>query len=469
MSDTTLARLGGTPAIDPSQIAEGAGRWPDVRPEDLAAVGDVLRSEREPWGFLHPEVQAFEREYAQVIGRRHCLAVASGTAALHLSVVGVGAVAGDEIITPALGYISSATCILNHNCIPIFVDVDPRTFNLDPSALEARITPRTRAILAVDLLGLPADYAALRTIADRHDLPIIADTSQSQGGAYRGLRTGAQGDISAASLMATKNLPTCGEGGVIATDRDDLYARVRGHASLGMDLWGAAGPQRVSSQLGFNYRPTPTSFAFVRSQLRRIDRYQQARVNNVDQFERAVGAIPFLRWPARPSESEHAWLMYRVLVDPQTLGLGPEHGRHLRDAVVFLLRGEGAVCPFWEVQSLPAMDLFQRRDGYGEGCPWTCQRASAVRYDPADYPQTEQILDTYFMAYIARATHEPLFLERQALAYRRVASQPGLVRELALRIAEEGGSERFFGGAIVDEAAHRGLQLRRRNGALHVA
>ncbi len=454
-----LARHGGRPAIDPAQQMVGVGRWPDTWPEDLAAVADVLGSEREPWGFLHPEVTAFEREYAAVVGRKHCLAVASGTAALHLAVAALDVEAGSEVLTPALGYVASATCILNHNCIPVFVDVDPHTFNIDPAAIEAKISARTRAIVAVDLLGLPADLVGIEAVARRRGLAVIEDAAQSQGARHHGRRAGALGDLSAVSLMPSKNLPGCGEGGLVTTDSDALFNNLRGHASLGMNLWSAAGPRPVSFQLGFNYRPTPTSVAFVRSQLRRLDRYQAARVAHVAAFEAALGEVPFLQLPRCPPGRTHAYQMYRLLVVPEALGLEPGLGRPLRDAVVFLLRGEGAVCAFWETQSLPAMDVFQRRVGYGGGCPWTCRGGSSVRYDPADYPVTARILDTYFMAPICRATHDRGFVLRQAEAYRKVAAHPDEVRALCLRIAAAGGLERLVGSSIFTPERQRGLVL----------
>jgi dTDP-4-amino-4,6-dideoxygalactose transaminase len=454
-----LARFGGRPAIAPEQALAGVGRWPDTRPEDVAAVTDVLTSGREPWGFLHPEVAAFQREYAAVVGRKHCLAVASGTAALHLAVAALDVEAGSEILTPALGYIASATCILNHNCVPVFVDVDPDTFNIDPAAIEAKVSPRTRAVVAVDLLGLPADFAAIEAIARRRGLAVIEDAAQAQGARYHGRRCGALGDLSAVSLMPSKNLPGAGEGGLVTTDSDELQRNLLGHASLGMNVWAADGPRRVSHQLGFNYRPTPTSVAFVRSQLRRLDRYQAAREAHVAAFEAAIADIAFLRRPRRPPGRTHAYQMYRLLVVPEALGLDPAEGRHVRDAVVFLLRGEGAVCAFWEADSLPAMDVFQRRVGYGGGCPWTCRGGSDVRYDPADYPVTRRILDTYFMAPIARATHDRAFVLRQAEAYRKLAAHPEAVRALSLRISAAGGMAGFCGSTIFDEAAQRGLRL----------
>lgn len=459
----TLARLGGHPAIPEALQVMGVGRWPDTQPEDLHAVQDVLTHAREPWGFLHPEVSAFEREYAGVVGRRHCLAVASGTAALHLAVAALDVEAGSEILTPALGYIASATCILNHNCIPVFVDIDRDTFNLDPAALEAKISSKTRAIIAVDLLGLPADYDAIRAIADRHGLAIIEDAAQAQGARYEGRRAGALGDLSAVSLMATKNLPSCGEGGLITTDSTLVFDRVLAHASLGMNLWrpGVVGPERVSYELGFNYRPTPTSIAFARSQLRRLDHYHARRQAHVRRFEAGLGPQPFLRLPARPKNCEHTFAMYRVCVEPRALDLDPRCGRSLRDAVVFLLRGEGAACASWEVESLPAMQVFQRRIGYGGGCPWTCRGGSSVRYDPAEYPVTQEILDTYFMPYICRATHEPAFVERQAAAYNKIAAHAELVRALTLRIEQAGGFQRWAGVRPDDVQGARRLRLRR--------
>lgn len=464
MRDTSaLARFGGPPAVAPEVLRAGFGRWPDMRAEDTTAVVRALRRQEEPWGFLHPEVLEFQEAYAEHTGRAHCLAVASGTAALHLSLAAAGVAAGDEVIVPALSYVGDATSVLHQNAIPVFVDVDPRTFTIDVEGLEAAITPRTRAVVAVDLFGLPADYAGIEAVASRHGVTVLGDASQSQGATYRGRRTGGLGDISAVSIMPSKNLPGSGEGGVITTDSDELATAVRGFASQGTDPWDmeTAAARRVSRQLGFNYRPTPTTVAFAHSQLRRLDAYQEARAERVAVFEATAGDLPFLDLPHRPDDRTHAFQMYRVQVRPERIGLDADTATHLRDVLVFLLRAEGAVCAFWDHETLPGMPLFQNRVGYGGGCPWTCHD-SDVTYEPGDYPVAERAVQSYFMPFVARATHALDFVEAQGAAYRKVADHLDVVIELTERVAAAGGFEKWSGVSIFDDATQARMVLRRR-------
>lgn len=461
MTVAKLARLGGPPALSRQERVQGLGRWPEVRDEDVEAVVAVLRSAEEPYGFLHPEVVALQQEFASAVNQPFCLAVSSGTAALHLAIAALGLQPGDEVITPALGYIASAACILHHNCIPVFVDIRPDTFNLDPAALEAAITPRTRAILAVDLLGLPADYEAIRAIAGRRGLAIIQDASHSQGAQYKGRPACGMGDVSAMSVMATKNLAAAGEGGLITTADEAIAARILGHASMGMNLWGRAKEdlRRISFQLGFNYRPTPTSVAFLRRQLARLPHYQEARQVRARIFTDCLAEIPFLRAPVVPAGLTHGWQMYRVVVDPQPLGLDPAWAPYLRDAVVFLLRGEGGAVGFWEDEILPAMPVFQRGIGYGGGCPWSCRAEPRPDYSPARFPVAQHILDASFMTPVTRATHDLEFVHNQSKPYRKLADHTDIVVELTRCIADAGGFAQWAGVSIREERALRDAKL----------
>lgn len=458
-----LARFGGSPVMSDDQVRAGFGRWPDIRTEDTNAVVAALHRWDEPWGFLHPSVVEFQEAYADFVGRAHCLPVSSGTAALHLSLAATGVAAGDEVVVPALSYVGDATAVLHQNAVPVFADVDPSTFSIDPVAFEKAISPRTRAVIAVDLFGLPADYAAIEEVARRYGIAVVGDSSQSQGARYCGRRAGGLGDVSAVSIMPTKNLPSSGEGGIITTDSEEFAAAVRGFASQGMDPWDTANPaaRRVSRQLGFNYRPTPTSMAFAHSQLRRLDFYQEGRAERVAVFEEAAGELPFLDLPHRPAERTHAFQMYRVQARPEGIGMAPELAPHLRDVVVFLLRAEGAVCAFWDHETLPAMPLFQDKTGYGGGCPWTCHH-SHVDYEPSDYPVAERAVRTYFMPFIARATHTLDFIRGQAAAYRKVADNLDVVVELTERVAAAGGFEAWSGVSIFDEVTQARMVLRRR-------
>jgi len=440
-----LARFGGAPALPRGSALHGLGTWPDVQQSDLAAVQGVLSAEQAPWGFLHPAVREFSAAIAGKLGCSQALPVASGTAALHLAVASLGLPPGTKVLTSVLGYVASAACILHHQCVPVFADVDPVTFNLCPESVRQHLSADVGALLAVDLLGLPADFDALRAATS---LPIIEDASHSIGASYHGRPAGSLGDISGASLMATKVVPSCGEAGVVATNRQDLYARMLDHASLGMRIWDGAGPLPIAHDLGFNYRPSPVNLAFAQSQLRRAGHYQRLRQDRVRQFESAVAGIDFLEWPRVPQGLTSTHYMYRARVLPQALDLPPHWAQHLRDAVVFLATGEGAAIGFWEEQLLVDMPLFRTHSGEPKHPCWRFTTGSNVEYDARAYPRARAVLDSYFMPMIARATHSEAFVERQACVYQKLAEHRGSLREITAKIAAAGGFEQLVGTSV---------------------
>ncbi|MBK9649045.1 MAG: DegT/DnrJ/EryC1/StrS family aminotransferase [Deltaproteobacteria bacterium] len=177
--------------------------------------------------------------------------------------------------------------------------------------------------------------------------------------------------------MASKNLPAAGEGGLLTTDDDQIWTRILGLASQGMNPWDetVGGPRRIAYQLGFNFRPTPTSFAFAWSHLTRLTRYQRARDARVAAFEQALGDAPLFAKPHVPEGSTHAWQMYRLLVDPEAIGLGPQHAPHVRDAVMFLVRGEGGMCGLGR-GSAPRHARLHRADGAWAWLPVAMSRVT---------------------------------------------------------------------------------------------
>src|SRR5262245_41279705 len=187
-------------------------RWPDIRPEDMAAVQAVL--ERGVLGGVGaPEMTALETEWAAFVGRSDCLLFNSGTAAIHAALYGIGIEPGDEVITTAYTFAGTWQPILHQGAMPVFVDIDPRTYNLDPRRVEAAITQRTRAIIAVHIGGLPADLDEILAIAERHGLAVIEDACQAHGATYRGRQVGSYGVVGCYSLNSSKIL-SGGEGGL---------------------------------------------------------------------------------------------------------------------------------------------------------------------------------------------------------------------------------------------------------------
>jgi perosamine synthetase len=365
--------------------------WPIVTEEDVKALQHVIDS-RDFWGKESPTVKAFEREYADYVDMKYCLALNSGTASLHASVAGIGIEPGDEVIVPAFTFLASATAVLHHNAIPVFVDVDSRTFNIDPSKIEERISDKTKAIMAVDYQGLPADYDEILAVARKHNLVVIEDASQAAGASYKGRKVGSLGDISGMSLMPLKNLPAAGEGGVLCTNNEayrDLADMVR---MFGEIVSKKKDREYNAYTMGWNYRISPLSVAMARSQLKRLDSYSKARFENAGYISKALGELPGILPPYVPKDRTHGYYIYYFKVDPEEAGLDISHGR-FRQALQDILRAEGVNVKISQRTPIPGQTLFQVKRGYGKGFPWTSHFSRDIDYRIENYPVTLDVIE----------------------------------------------------------------------------
>jgi len=365
--------------------------WPIVTQEDIVAIQRVV-DRRNFWGKYNEEVIGLEKEYSEYAGMKYCLALNSGTASLHACIAGIGIEPGDEVLVPALTFLASATAVLHHNAIPVFVDIDPRTFNIDPDRIEEKITGHTKAIMAVDYHGLPADYDEIHAIARKHNLVVIEDGSQAAGAEYKGKKVGSLGDISGSSIMPLKPFPGGGEGGLLLTNNEgyrDLADMVRMFGEIIRE-----GEERKYNAytMGWNYRICPFSAAMARSQLERLDKYMQARRQRAKYISKALGEIPGIIPPYAPDDRSHSYYIYYFKVDPEAAGLDIPVGR-FRQALQDILRAEGALVKISQSIPIPGQVLFQVKRGYGKGCPWTCPHSRNVSYKIEDYPQTLNVLE----------------------------------------------------------------------------
>jgi len=243
---------------------------PIVGAEERAAVDRVLLSGMMAQG---PEVAAFENEFSSVVAGRHCIAVNSGTSGLHMALVAVGMKAGDEVIVPSFTFAATANSVALTGATPVFVDIDPRTFNVDPAAIEAAITPRTRAIQPVHLYGQPAAMKEIMAIAAKHNLLVIEDAAQAHMAALDGVPVGAFGAAGVFSFYPTKNM-TSGEGGMISTASDEIARQCRLLRNQGME-------KRYENEVvGFNTRMTDIHAAIGRVQLTKLAGWTEQRRSN---------------------------------------------------------------------------------------------------------------------------------------------------------------------------------------------
>jgi perosamine synthetase len=385
-----LALKGGSAVRAPDQPLEAV--WPEVTADDLAAIQRVVDS-GEFVGIHHVEVEALEEEYAQAVGARYALALGSGTASLHAAVAAAGCTPGDEVIVPALTFLASASAVLHHLAIPVFADIDRRTFNIDPAAVEGRISRRTRAIMAVDLHGLPADYAELRRIAERHGLVLIADAAHATGARYQGKSVGSLADITGTSLMPGKQLPTCGEGGLFTTDQVDFLNRASMVRMFG-EVVRKDQPRAYNAYtLGWNYRMNPIQAAFARSQLKRLPDNAARFAANGAYLAAGMQELKGLIPPYLPPDRTHVYHMFRFGFDPAAAGLDLSAGR-LAQAVEEAMAAEGLPLRFYQNTPVPGQTMFRLKEGFGDGVPWSLPGARPIDYDIEDFPVTLEVLET---------------------------------------------------------------------------
>lgn len=370
----------------PRVVPEGMIKpWPQITEEDREAVIAALEA-AVPWRCPFPPTAELERAWADYVGMKHCLAVNSGTASLHLCVAAAEVGPGDEVIVPAHTFLASASCVLHSNGIPIFGDIHPRTLNIDPAKIEERITDRTKAIVAVDLHGLPADYDEIHAIAEKHALLVIEDGAQAHGSTYKGEQVGGLGHMAGCSMNGSKNLSCLGEGGLF-TANDDRHFELAQRVRMFGEVIEPDKPRRYNAyMMGWNYRTDPLQSAFALSQLKRLPQMTEWRIKNGALLSEQLVQMPGIEPPYVPSDRTHTYFFYPMLVRPEELGLEVP-ALKFSSVLEKLLWAEGVPARPWQHHPVPAQTLFQFRDGYGRGCPWSCPYARpGIQYRAEDYP-----------------------------------------------------------------------------------
>ena len=416
-----LAALGGPKAVPDGAIQP----WPPIDETDRQMVLASLEQTKHTYG---PNCEALEKEFAEWNGNRHVVTCNSGTAALHMCLAACECGAGDEVIVPAYTWPSSATCCIHHNAVPVFVDIDWETMNLDPAKIAAAVTPRTKAIVAVHLHGLAADVEAIGAVAKAHGLKVIEDGCQSHGATVGGRKVGTFGDCGAFSTNQNKCLCS-GEGGFFVTDDDAMYAR-------GKTLWYFGEHRAPDSSadyraygMGWMYRNNDLTAAWCRAQLAKLDDYLDRQKANAARLSECLADAPGVIVPTEPPGYGHTWYNYTVRFDMDALGHADD-AAGFRDKIVKALRAEGADVGVWQGWPVPEMTAFQARNAYGRGCPWACNDSN-VDYSVEQFPVAKRHSDWHVgMTTPLRAPNSPDVAELIAAAFGKVMGQPDAVAGL---------------------------------------
>ncbi|MCM1191828.1 MAG: UDP-4-amino-4,6-dideoxy-N-acetyl-beta-L-altrosamine transaminase [Butyrivibrio sp.] len=313
-----LAVFGGTPVRE-QKIYYGRQC---IEQDDIDAVAAVLRSDLITCG---PQVQALEKELCEVTGAKYAVVVANGTAALHLAALAAGFGEGDEVIVSSITFAASANCVLYCGATPVFADIKPDTYNIDPEAVEKLITPRTKGIVAVDFTGQSVEHDALRAVCEKHKLLLIEDAAHAIGTKYRGQPIGSIADMTCFSFHPVKTV-TAGEGGAITTNDEQLYRRlmrVRTHGiTRNQDEMvhpTDAAWYNEQVELGYNYRMTDFQAALLRSQLKKLPAFSARRKEIAEKYDRAFADMPELTVQREIPESDTTRHLYILRLKPEKL------------------------------------------------------------------------------------------------------------------------------------------------------
>ncbi|MEP7037098.1 MAG: DegT/DnrJ/EryC1/StrS family aminotransferase, partial [Acidobacteriota bacterium] len=326
---------------------------PDITEKEIAAVTEVLQSPRLSLG---PKLEEFERDFAEYIGAKHAVAVNSGTSGLHLCVRALNLKDDNEIITTPFSFIASANVLLYENCVPVFVDIDRETLNIDAGKIEAAITEKTKAIMVVHVFGCPSPMEKIREIADKHDLKIIEDACEAIGAEYENLRVGNLGDCGVFAFYPNKQITT-GEGGMVVTDDEQIAKKCRILRNQGRD------PELDwfdHAALGFNYRLSDINCALGIEQLKRIDEILDERKTVARKYHERLKQNPHLITPdIEFPNGRISWFVY-------VIRLNENFTKDQRDLVVNEMQKSGIGCGRY-FAPIHLQPLYVEKFGYKTG------------------------------------------------------------------------------------------------------
>ncbi|MEM3703555.1 MAG: DegT/DnrJ/EryC1/StrS family aminotransferase [Candidatus Bathyarchaeia archaeon] len=323
---------------------------PQIGEEEVGAVVNVLKSGILTHGLgAGPMVKKFEEEFARFVEAKHAVAVNSGTAALHMAVVGAGVRQGDEVILPSFTFVATAETVVMAGAKPIFVDIDPETYNISPEKIEKAVTRKTKAIIAVDLYGSPADLKPIREIADNHGLKVIEDAAQAHGAAYDSKPIGVYADIACWSFYASKNMTT-GEGGMVTTNDDEIAETLKLMRSHGEK------EKYKSILLGHNYRMPEIEAAIGCVQLKKLPSFLDKRRENAERLTAILREAENLQLPKEPKGCRNSWYLYTLRIK--------DVDRKRRDFIVEKLKDKGVGAEVyypWPIHFMPYYRKFGKQ------------------------------------------------------------------------------------------------------------
>jgi len=346
--------------------------------EEQQEVLKVMKSQM--LTLLHGEyVSKFEEEFARYIGVKHAIAVNTGTAALHMAIAALNIGPGDEVIVPPFTFIASASSILHNNAIPIFADIDDKSYTLDPNSVRNKITEKTKAIIPVHLAGICADMSGLMDIASESGISVIEDAAQSIGTQCYNKKVGSIGHLGCFSFYPSKNITT-GEGGMVTTNDDELAEQCRLLRHHGEPEW------YVYDRLGYNYRMTEIQAAIGRVQLRKIDSFISMRNKNAKYLSEATSNLKGINSPFVPEYCDPAFNYWIGRLEPDVLGITKTQflDRFPRSKVLY-------------PKPLYKTKLFQEKIAYSKGCPWSCPFYNKeINYKDVYLPIVEKVTQEIF-------------------------------------------------------------------------
>ena len=391
-----LALFGG-----PKIIQSTFNRYNSIGQEEVEAVKAVIESgvlsqflgTWSPDFYGGPKVQEFERQCEAYFGVKHAITVNSWTSGLIAAVGAIGIEPGDEVIVSPWTMCATATAILQWNAIPVFADIEPETFCLDPASVEANITSYTKAIMVVDIFGHSANMEALLAIAERHELKVISDTAQAPGTYYKGKKTGTMAHIGGYSLNYHKHIHT-GEGGVLVTNDDEIAERlqlIRNHAEA---VVGDKGVIDLCNMIGYNFRLGEIECAIGIEQLKKLEGFVTSHQRAAERLTNGLSGLRGLRTPIVKPDCTHAYYMYPMVLDVESLGVS-------RTRIVEALAAEGLMGLTAGYTNIHLLPMYQQKVAYGsKGFPWSsdiCKRN--VSYDKGICPVAERLHESTYLGF----------------------------------------------------------------------